>query len=134
MSTFSVNDDIETTGNMTGYVYQLEDPEGFYYIGSTKDIKHRLSLHKTCLKKVLREPYLHFCKHDFEQLKSTVIEVVKYDQRKQLLEREEYYISLYISDPFCLNKNHCNQVSIVNRKGMTRYWSDDKNEYIIKNE
>ena len=104
MNTFSVDADVEIVGNFIGYVYQLADPEGFFYIGSTKNIRQRMALHKSCLHKILSQPYLQLGKFKYDEIKCEILEVVHYNEKRELLQREDYYIRLFKSDPFCLNK------------------------------
>lgn len=83
--------------NKTGYIYSLtcNNPNLIYYGSTTKPLNERLKGHKTksnnCESKILFE---------WGNVKINMLEEIKFEYKKELLERESYYIK----NLKCVNK------------------------------
>lgn len=112
-----------------GKIYKLVSPNtDMIYIGSTcETLKRRFIVHKSNIKKGVNIS----SKNMFIWNDCTIelIEMVKCICRKELLEKEQYYIELY-SD-YCINiKNACCDIKQVNKN----YRESEKGKnFILKN-
>jgi len=90
---------------MNGKIYRiLDNTNGSFYIGSTiKDLKERLRGHETSARSSA-EGYGLASKDIIQNgdYEIQLLEACECETRKDLLQREQYYIELY---PRCLNKN-----------------------------
>ncbi len=84
-------------------IYKLINEDNLFYIGSTTyDLEERLKKHKYFKNNYLTSKKL------FENNKQVIIELIEefnFESKKEILEKEKYYIEMYINDNNCVNKN-----------------------------
>jgi GIY-YIG catalytic domain len=90
---------------MRGYIYCILDPDGYYYIGSTFNLTSRLQGHKMSVqgKGKQQKCHKHFEISGWENLVITTFEEPEVNDRNELYEIEEKYLSDCKEDPLCLN-------------------------------
>ena len=91
-----------------GYIYKLECPDLYFYIGSTiKNISKRFTNHKSDYKRGIKniKLYEHIRLHSFEwnNIKISILEEVIYENINELLLKESNYIENNIKNNLCLN-------------------------------
>jgi hypothetical protein len=117
-------------------IYKLTSSSGLIYIGSTvRQLNIRLSGHKADYKRY-KNNEIKYCitsfklfEEDYENIKIELIENFKCNNKKELYERERYYINLYD----CVNK--VKRPSITNeelKERVKKYYETNK-EHIIEN-
>ena len=88
---------------MSGKVYKLTSPDGYYYFGSTTlSLGHRLSLHKT--KANLRPDMKIYKKLNAIGWDDVKISTIKEDDISKIKSIEDEYINGSLSDAMCLNQ------------------------------
>ena len=84
-------------------IYRLIDDDGFYYYGSTIDtLPNRFSKHKYDAKTRASRVYKHLTGKGWEKVKIELVEEFKCANKKELVAKEQEYISNNQSDK-CLN-------------------------------
>jgi len=88
-----------------GKIYSLQCLDGHYYIGSTCcTLSLRLSHHIFAIKNnKYKAKNSYFNKVPIEEITIELIEDFPCSNKKELNEREDYYIRNHIRDPLCLN-------------------------------
>jgi len=87
-----------------GCIYVMIDPDGYYYYGSTINLKKRLSAHNCAFAKgKLLKVYNQFRKFDWDDLIIAVVEENEFETRQHLFNLEREYIIKARADPLCLN-------------------------------
>jgi hypothetical protein len=91
-----------------GKIYKLKSTDGHYYIGSTITSLHkRFSCHKHIIThKKGKGKYKYFETIPITDINIELIESYSCNSKKELLERENYYIKININDILCLNTYH----------------------------
>jgi hypothetical protein len=91
-----------------GKIYRLQSKDGHYYIGSTiTSLQKRFDSHKyTITHKKGNGKYKYFEKIPISDINIELIESYSCNSKKELLERENYYIKLNMNDVLCLNTYH----------------------------
>lgn len=88
-----------------GKIYRLQCNDGHYYIGSTtQKLMRRLYHHKETSKKDNTIAYQHIKQLGWKNVEIQLIEDYPCDVKKDLNEREDYYIRQSKDDPLCLNE------------------------------
>lgn len=99
-----------------GKVYRIINSEGYYYIGSTTtELRFKLSKFKkeyVNLKNINIFKYFHDC----SGIEIECLEEVSCSSKKELNEKENYYINCVLSDDYCINKQDI--VDIENNKNI----------------
>lgn len=87
-----------------GKIYRLVCNDGYYYIGSTRDkLNHRFNKHIQASKTETSKVYQHINNIGRENVKIELIEEYPCASKKELNERENFYIKQYKNDELCLN-------------------------------
>jgi group I intron endonuclease len=86
--------------NNIGYIYKITNPNGFIYIGKTKNYKNRFNQYKNLNCKSQPALYNSFIKYGFE---NHTIEIIETCNLNILSDREVYYIELFNSHKKGLN-------------------------------
>jgi len=127
--------------NKTGYIYSLtcSNPNLIYYGSTTQPLNERLSHHKTDFK--INKSVSSKILFEWGDVKINMLEEIEYEDKKELLDREAYYIT----NLECVNKDipgrtrkqwkkdNKDKVKLYNekRKDKTKKWRND-NENILK--
>lgn len=85
-------------------VYQLSFSNGSYYIGSTSNLKRRISAHRrSCLG---NKPTNKRLSHTWRKWgEPSIILMGTYDEAQNMLDAEQFYLNVSIGDKDCLNQN-----------------------------
>jgi len=85
-------------------IYKLVCSDGYYYYGSTiQSLKDRFQHHRGSSKKMTSKVYLHIQKLGWGNVIIECVEEVNCNNRKELREIENKYITKSKNDPLCLN-------------------------------
>tara|TARA_R100001086_G_scaffold189950_3_gene107543 strand:+ start:2009 stop:2422 length:414 start_codon:yes stop_codon:yes gene_type:complete len=114
-------------------IYKLINEDNLFYIGSTTyDLEERLKKHKYVKNNYLTSKKL------FENNKNVIIELLEefnFESKKEILEKEKYYIEMYINDNNCVNKNlpYITNINFKNnnteyKKEYYKYWYQKNRE------
>jgi predicted GIY-YIG superfamily endonuclease len=97
--------DSENDIYQNGKIYKLTCKDGHYYIGSTtKTLQKRFTSHKCNISKNTGNGnYTYFSSVPIDDIQIELIECYPCSSKKELREREDYYILLSLSDKYCLN-------------------------------
>lgn len=100
-------DPVSNHQSKNGYIYSIESPEGYFYIGSTiNSLKCRLYEHIQHSKKYPdRKVYNYFNSINWKDIKISEIESFTFTNRKEMIEKENTYIKDNLLNPLCLNTN-----------------------------
>uniref|UniRef100_A0A6C0D7H1 GIY-YIG domain-containing protein n=1 Tax=viral metagenome TaxID=1070528 RepID=A0A6C0D7H1_9ZZZZ len=113
-----------------GKIYKLLSNNLYYYIGSTiNSLNKRLSYHKQSSKKFPnRKIYKYINSIGWDNIKIELIENFSCSHKKELNERENYYIKQHIKDEKCLNikKAVLNKEEIIQQHKQYREENKDK--------
>ena len=97
---------IKTNIYKNGKIYRLQCKDGYYYFGSTTQLlSNRLTHHKHLSKKDNTIAYQHIKKLGWENVEIQLVEDYPCEIKKELNEREDYYIQQSLKDLLCLNEN-----------------------------
>lgn len=90
-----------------GKIYRLKTTDGHYYIGSTcSSLEIRLGHHRHAIRNQLQSgKYNYFSKVPMSQISIELIEDFPATSKKELLQRENFYIQNFKDDTLCLNTN-----------------------------
>lgn len=84
-------------------VYKFTLDNGFYYYGATSNLLNRIHNH---VKKYRDGKLTGSFKSAFSSAKSITFEFIRFsNSRKELKEKEEYFLSQNVGNDFCLNKD-----------------------------
>jgi hypothetical protein len=115
-----------------GQIYKLQCKDNYYYIGSTtNDLKLRISNHKRdSIKYPDRKVYKHINTIGWECVIPILIESYPCNTKKELNEREDYYIQKAKNekDFFCLNINNAYVSEEKRKQNMINYYEENKDE------
>ena len=109
---------------MKGFIYKLYgDEHDLVYYGSTiQKLSTRLAGHRREIFSGASSRYLF---HTGEPVKITLVEIVDYEDKLELKQRENYYIKNFP----CVNKNSACGVDIEKRKEHhKKYWAKNKDK------
>ena len=85
-------------------IYQLHFNNGTYYIGSTKDLKKRIACHRS--RSYSDKPFNKRLARTWRKYgEPSIIVMGTYEQEQDMLEAEQFYLNVSISDKDCLNQN-----------------------------
>lgn len=85
-------------------IYQLVCNDGYYYIGSTtQDLKKRLTNHKNLADSGVNKAYKYINSIGWNNVEIKLIEEYPCISKKELNEREKYYLTKSKLDDLCLN-------------------------------
>ena len=120
---------------INGKIYSLISSDNYYYIGSTaSELNLRLSNHKYLSKKYPnRYVYKHINTVGWNNVKIELIEEYPCNSKKELNEREDYFIKQAkdMNDTFCLNLNRA-YVSKNERKENVKEYYENNKENILE--
>lgn len=87
-----------------GKIYRLDCNDGYYYIGSTtQELNNRLNNHIYLSKSCINKVYYYINSIGWDNVEINLIENVSCNSKKELCDREKYYINESKSDELCLN-------------------------------
>jgi hypothetical protein len=111
-----------------GKIYRLICDDGFYYYGSTKcELRKKKADHKSdSVRDCNRKLYQHINSIGWDKVKIELIEDYDCDNRKELLVRENEYISNHINNPFCLNTSFPFKTKEQRKQKQKEYDTGDK--------
>jgi hypothetical protein len=119
-----------------GKIYKLQCNDGHFYIGSTTSLlKYRKRGHVLdSAKYPERKIYNHINKIGWENVKIQLVEDYPCDSRKELIEREDYYIKKEkeINNQLCLNFNRSYVPLEEKKENMKKYYEEHKEDIIEK--
>jgi hypothetical protein len=121
-----------------GKIYKLSNPENSkYYIGSTKqeNINNRLIQHKTRYSQYIRgsgKKYTAFEVLNNNNCKIELLEEVKYNDKKELLDREKYHIRSNINNVVnkCIPNRDIKEYYKDNVDKYKKYYQDNRNKLL----
>ena len=124
-----------TTKYAEGKIYMLKCTDGFYYYGSTiNTLTKRMTDHKKDSKlHADRYVYIHINDIGWDEVKCILVENYPCATKKELNEREDYYINKAQkeNDMFCLNFNRAS-VSQVELKDKQKQYREENKSKIKK--
>ena len=87
-----------------GKIYKLVCNDGYYYIGSTtQELNNRLYNHKTQSKSGPNKIYSYINSIGWDNVIIELIENYNCQSKKELVDREKYYLTKSKKDDLCLN-------------------------------
>lgn len=124
--------EIEEDKDIIGYVYIIIDKKNnqYLYIGSSHNIKNRLSKHFSDLNKNKNELYNYINNLGIENIKINILDVSRYNNKYELRNKEQDYINSYTTI-FNKNKAFLN-IAYSNKTEYNRLYNytDKRIEYI----
>jgi hypothetical protein len=112
----------------SGKVYRIVNSEGYYYISSTTtELRFRLCKFK---KDYINLKNINIFKYfkDCSDIKIECLEEFSCSSKKELNEREEYYINCVLSDDYCINKQDIDDIENKRKEDLED--ESDNNEKI----
>ena len=90
-------------------IYKLVCNDSYYYISSTtQELNNRLNNHKSASKSGINKVYTYINSIGWDNVEIELIEKYQCNSKKELLDREKYYLSKLKSDELCLNFKNIN--------------------------
>lgn len=119
---------IEDDKYQDGKIYKLSCKDGHYYIGSTvSSLYTRFAAHKYSIKNNTNGGrYSHFSSVPLDDITIELIEDYPCNSRKELREREDYYIKESRSDIYCLNTYRAFQTENDKKEYDKLYYNENK--------
>jgi group I intron endonuclease len=112
-----------------GKIYRLQCTDGYYYFGSTTQLlSNRLTHHKHLSKKDNTTAYQHIKQHGWDNVEIQLIEEYPCEVKKDLNEREDYYIRQSKDNPLCLNENRAYVSTEEKKQQVIEYTKNHREE------
>ena len=113
----------------SGKIYRIVNSEGYYYIGSTTtELRFRLCKFK---KDYINLKNINIFKYfkDCSDIKIECLEEFSCSSKKELNEREEYYINCVLSDDYCINKQDLDDIENKRKEDLEDESVNNQNIY-----
>jgi predicted GIY-YIG superfamily endonuclease len=120
-----------------GKIYKLQCEDGYFYVGSTAtELRKRLSGHKKDSKKRPEtKSYKHINEIGWDKVRIILIEEYPCENKQELNRREDYFITQFKDDNYCLNSYQAYLTEEENKERILNYqkqWYDNNKERLLE--